>query len=409
MHAVKARLGLGGGLPRDALRLILALSVTSLSSGYLGVVRPIYLSLLGFSPVQIGLLWTVASISGALRAALYGVLADRYGRKPILLLVYLSTIPFFLVYLVSTDYALFIVASIIAGTGAVGYGGVVQQALLTEQVGDRGRNAAFSLQFFASSALSTLGTLLSGLPDLLQTAYGVELVAAVRVLFTLGIALTLVSTVIVLPVRERLTRAQPVEGERRPRPRRSWRVIGKFAIYFIFTGLGAGVIMPLFSLWFHLRFGIDMQTVGYIFAASKAVETFTYLLGPIIAPKFGLVNTIVTTRLGGAVCAALIPFAPVPVLAAVLYTARNAIQHISIPLRQSYMMAALRPEERASGAGIVHLSSAVSRSIAPTLGGYMMQELSTSLPLFVSAAVFTLSNVLYYLFFHKAKPPEERR
>jgi MFS family permease len=409
MHAVKARLG--SGLPRDAIRLILALSVTSLSSGYLQVVRPIYLNLLGFTPVQIGLLMTAASISGALRAALYGVLADRYGRKPILVLIYLSTIPFFLIYIVSTDYPLFIVASIISGTGAVGYGGVVQQALLTEKVGDEGRNTVFSLQFFASSACSTVGTLLSGLPNLFQAEYNVELVAAVRVLFALGVVITLVSTFIVLPVREMSTSAETenVGGDRQPRPRRSWRVIGKFSIYWIFTGLGAGVIMPLFSLWFHLRFGIDMQTVGYIFAASKAVETFTYLLGPLIAPKFGLVNTIVTTRLGGAFFAALIPFAPIPALAAVLYTARNAIQHISIPLRQSYMMAAFKPEERASAAGIVQLSSTVSRSIAPTLGGYMMQEISMSLPLFVSAAVFTLGNTLYYLFFRKVKPPEERR
>ena len=77
----------------------MALSLTSLSSGYLQVVLPIYLTLLGFTLVQIGLLWTVASIAGALRSALYGYLADRLGRKPILVLVYLSTIPFFLIYL----------------------------------------------------------------------------------------------------------------------------------------------------------------------------------------------------------------------------------------------------------------------------------------------------------------------
>ena len=149
------------------------------------------------------------------------------------------------------------------------------------------------------------------------------------------------------------------------------------------------ILVPLFSLWFHLRFGMDITTVGYIFAFSKGVETFTYLLGPLLAPKLGLVNTIVTTRLGGAFCAALIPFAPTPALAALLYTGRNAIQHISIPLRQSFMMAALHPEERASAAGIIQLSSTGSRAIAPTLGGYLMQEISTSLPLYVSAAVFT--------------------
>ena len=73
------------------------------------------------------------------------------------------------------------------------------------------------------------------------------------------------------------------------------------------------------------------------------------------------------------------------------------------------MMAVLHPEERASAAGIVQLTSTGSRAIAPTLGGYLMQELSTSLPLFISAAVFTLGNALFYLFFHKLKPPEERR
>jgi hypothetical protein len=143
---LKGRFGLDTGLHGDVIRLIMALSVTSISSGYIGVVRPIYLNLFGFTPVQIGLLMTVDSISGALRATLFGVLADRYGRKPVLLLVYLTTLPFHVVYLLSTDYRLFVLAAIFAGTGAVGHGGVVQQVLITEKVGDTRRNAAFSLQ-----------------------------------------------------------------------------------------------------------------------------------------------------------------------------------------------------------------------------------------------------------------------
>jgi MFS family permease len=406
---VTARLGLRGGMHRDAVRLIGALGVASLSGGFLQVVQPIYLSLLGFTPVQIGLLYTVASIAGALRSALYGYLADRYGRKPILVLVYVALLPFFLIYLFSTDYGLFVTAAILTGTGAIGYGGVVQQALLTEKVGDTGRNTAFSLQFFAASGSATIGALLSGLPNLLHAAYGVELLLAVRVLYVVGIVFAVCSTVIVLPIEEApRTPRGDVGAPVRRRPR-SWRVIGEFSVYNLLNGFAAGVIVPLFSLWFYLRFGIDMQTVGYIFAASKATETFAYLLGPLLAPKLGLVKTIVATRLGGAACAALIPFAPTPVLAAGLYTARNAIQHISNPLRQSYMMAAIPPTERASAAGIVQLTSTGSRAVATTLGGYLMQEVSTSLPLFVSAAVFTVGNSLYFAFFRNVKPPEERR
>jgi hypothetical protein len=87
----------------------------------------------------------------------------------------------------------------------------------------------------------------------------------------------------------------------------------------------------------------------------------------------------------------------------------NAIQHISLPLRQSYMMAVLRPEERASTAGVVQLSSTATGSLAPTLGGYLMQEVSTTLPLFISATIFTISNLLLYVFFDRIKPPEEAR
>jgi MFS family permease len=373
-----------------------ALGVTSLSSGYLQVVRPIYLSLLGFTPVQIGLLWTVASISGALRSVLYGYLADRLGRKPILVLVYLSTIPFFLIYLLSTEYSLFLLASVIAGTGAVGFGGVVQQALLTEKVGDTGRNAAFSLQFFGSSACATLGTLLSGAPEFFQARYGLDTVSAVKPLFVIGLLLVAVSIIVVLPVQEDRPPTTPRHRRRQPRAgvQRSWRLAAKFSVYYMLSQFGARIIIPFFSLWFYLTYQLDLTSVGYIFTASKAVETFTYLLGPPLSQRLGVVRTVVLSRMGGVLCIALLPVAPTPLVAALLFTGRNAIQRISLPLRQSYMMAVLRPEERASTAGVVQLSSTATGSLAPTLGGYLLQEVSTTLPLFISAAFFTVSNLL---------------
>jgi hypothetical protein len=83
--------------------------------------------------------------------------------------------------------------------------------------------------------------------------------------------------------------------------------------------------------------------------------------------------------------------------------------HIGLLSTVATIAAALQPDERASVAGIIRLSSTGSRAIAPTLGGYLMQKVSTSLPLFVSASVLTLGNTIYYLFFRKVKPPEERR
>jgi MFS family permease len=362
-----ARWGRAERLPGDAVRLIVAWGVTSMSSGYLQVVRVIYLNLLGVTPVQIGLLLTVANISGTLRPALYGFLADRVGRKPILVLVYLSTFTSFLIYLLSTSYTLFLVASLIAGTGAVGYGGVVQQALLTEKVGDARRNTAFSLQFFGSSACAMLGNLLSGAPDFFQARFGLDAVSAVKPLFVIGILLVGVALVVIHPVQEAPRPTVP----RQPHPQRgtgsprSWRLAAKFSAYSMLAEFGAYIFLPLFSLWFYRTYQLDLRTVGYVYTASKAVGIFTYLLGPSLSERLGVVKTMVLLRMGGVLCISLLPFAPTPLVAALLYTGRNAIQHISVPLRQSYMMAVLRPEERASTAGVVQVASTLLRHGAP--------------------------------------------
>jgi predicted MFS family arabinose efflux permease len=74
------------------------------------------------------------------------------------------------------------------------------------------------------------------------------------------------------------------------------------------------------------------------------------------------------------------------------------------------MMAVLPTEERATTASAVQLTSTTTAwSLAPTLGGYLMQEVSTTLPLFTSAAILTVSNLLFYVLFERIKPPEEQR
>jgi len=54
--------------------------------GFLQVVRAIYFALLGFSPVQIGILLSVATFISAINNVVFGFLCDRYGRKPFLIL-----------------------------------------------------------------------------------------------------------------------------------------------------------------------------------------------------------------------------------------------------------------------------------------------------------------------------------
>jgi len=48
------------------------------------------------------------------------------------------------------------------------------------------------------------------------------------------------------------------------------------------------MFINLASLWFHLRFEMDIKSVGYVFALSKFAESAAYLSGSAIAKKKGL-------------------------------------------------------------------------------------------------------------------------
>jgi len=82
---VLTRLGLKRGFDRDLWLLLGEMFSRRLVLVFLEVVRPIYLSLIGFSPIKVGLIMTIGTFVSALDSLILGSLSDRYGRKPFIL------------------------------------------------------------------------------------------------------------------------------------------------------------------------------------------------------------------------------------------------------------------------------------------------------------------------------------
>jgi MFS family permease len=74
-------LRLPDGFDRDLRFLMASMAFRRVSMGFLQVVRAIYFALLGFSPVEIGLLLSLATFVSALHSIVFGFLSDRFGRK----------------------------------------------------------------------------------------------------------------------------------------------------------------------------------------------------------------------------------------------------------------------------------------------------------------------------------------
>jgi predicted DNA-binding transcriptional regulator len=106
-----------GDAGRDVNLLTLSIFIRRIPMGFLNVMRPIYFTLLGFDPLTVGLITTIGSIISALDSALFGVLSDKYGRKPFLALGSFTSALRFMLYILSGDFWVLVIAQ---GIGALG-------------------------------------------------------------------------------------------------------------------------------------------------------------------------------------------------------------------------------------------------------------------------------------------------
>jgi MFS family permease len=118
---------------RDGKIMISARSVRTFAQGSIAVLFAVYLGKLGFSLVQIGTFFSFGIAGGALFALLVSLIAEKVGRRRLLVLFTLTTAAAATV-LVLTDNVLILTAFAFLGTlSGVGGGGGAQATQPLEQ------------------------------------------------------------------------------------------------------------------------------------------------------------------------------------------------------------------------------------------------------------------------------------
>ena len=113
------RIALPEGFDRDLKLLMGSMAFRRIAMGFLQVIRPIYFHLLGFSPVKIGILITIATFVSAIHSIVFGFLSDKFGRKIFLLLGSVFSALRLVIFAMSSDFWLLALGQ---GIGALGEG-----------------------------------------------------------------------------------------------------------------------------------------------------------------------------------------------------------------------------------------------------------------------------------------------
>ena len=392
-----------GHLTRDAWLLYVTRFTRLFAYGALSVVLVFYLTGLGLSEPQTGLLFTLTLAGDTVISLWLTTTADRIGRRRVLVAGALLMTAAGLTFAVTSNFLFLVIAGtvgVISPSGnEVGPFLAVEQAALAHVVPGKRRTAAFAWYTLIGSFATAIGSLCGGVAASRSYRPVVVLYAG------LGMLLALLFTRLSSATEPGAPQSSPPGFGVGP----SRGVILKLSGLFALDAFGGGfVVQSLAAYWFYLRFGIHAAALGAIFFGANVFAGISALLASRIAARFGLVRTMVFTHLPSNVLLILVPLMPSVEWATLVLLLRFSISQMDVPTRQSYVMAVVRPEERSAAAGITGVARTIGASVAPALAGMMFARPALiSVPFFLAGTLKIVYDLLLYREFVSVRPPEE--
>ena len=117
---------------------------------------------------------------------------------------------------------------------------------------------------------------------------------------------------------------------------------------------------------------------------------------------------MVFTRLSSNFLLLLVPLMPHVESAVAVLLTRHLLSQMDVPIRQSYTMAVVEPNERAAAAGILSVSRNAGAAFAPLFTGAILATPSLGLPFLLAGGVKVVYDLAIFVLFKNVKPPEEK-
>ena len=399
-------------IDRDGKLLILAGCVRASALGYLVGVLPGYMSALGAGAIYYGFLLTAGAIGALLLTLLVIIITERVGRRRLLVVFTLIASAAGAGMVLTGNHVLLLAFAFI---GALGRGSddlqptrPLWQASLTNTAYPNKRTDLFAVYYIALIVAGFLGgtvsTALEGSLNFLDISEIIEL----RAMILVFVVLMLVAALLYSRVSSEVEASAEARKLMNPFKLPSRRVIFTLAGLFGLNSLaGAMLLQSVFIHWI-INWSEEERREMLLLVLSAGLLSAVLVVPALwlaakMANRFGLVNTLVITQMPAALL--MIPAAFVPLGGlGVLY---SFLERLSAPLRASYIMAVVAPEERVAMAGIVILGITFLEAVGSLFGAVLTPIVPVIIPLFAGAALAIASNLALYRMFRHVKPPEE--
>jgi MFS family permease len=394
-------------LPRSATRdaglLVAARSLRSFGDGLTSVLLPAWLLSLGYGAVEVGVISAVTLLGSAALTLAVGLVAHRADPRRLLLAACALMLCTGVGFAAAPGFVLLLLIAF-AGTLNPSGGDVsvflpIEQALLVEAAEPAERTALFGRYNLCASLAVALGSLAAGL-----------FAAHARAAFLLYGSLALGAALLYRRLAAATPRAVGAPLPARGALSHSRGIVLRLSALFSLDSFGGGfAVNALLVLWLIQRHGLSVEMAGVAMAAASLLSGFSQLLSAPIAARIGRIRTMAFTHLPANFFLMGAAFAPGPVSAVGCLLARAALSQMDVPARQAYVMAVVRPEERAAAASVTNVPRSLAAAASPSIAGALLAASSFGWPLVIGGALKVVYDLLLLAGFRHHPAPDERR
>jgi MFS family permease len=374
--------------------------------------KSLFILELGATNEILGLLVMVETLGGMFFQIPGGVLADRYGRKRVIIASAILGFGSPLIYLFAGDWIQLVPAMLLASTASLSRGAM--NALIAESLPTDKRGAGFAAISFVQKIPNVFTGIIGGV---ILDHFGV--IPGVRVVLTGVIGVSALSVVIywmfleetLLPESGKDTKLELNLGSIRElgsMPREAW-------VLTIVAGLSSFSVRMVFSFtvpYVINIIGLSKTEYGAISTIVSLVSMFLTLPGGVLSDKIGRKQTVVISRIIASLSTIGIPLSTsVLTLGAFRITGSigsglggTFMRIRGGPVWQALVADMTPAEGRARMMGLMGTFVSIIGTPASYVGGYLTDNVSTEAPFYVSFALNTVGTLLILLLL---KPKED--
>jgi MFS family permease len=389
---------------------------------------------LDFSDYQIGLFMTLTLAGDVVLGTILTLIADKVGRRKILLggscLMILSGT----VFAVFENFWILLFAAVIGVISATGgdFGPFrsIEESIVSQLTSPSTRSDVLSWYVTFSSLGSSVGSEISGrLVHYLESRDGWATKDAYHTMFFMYTAMGIINFLLVLCLSKNCelqhqqlsseasqaeeteimlasdSESDTLEGEEEPNtsttakpyrpynsnePSRIKKALNFFSSRFADISRPTRAIM--YKLWFLLaldsiadgmvpysltnyymdeKFHLPKSTLGDISSVAYLCASFSTIFAAPLARRLGLVNTMVFTHVPSSTAVLLFPFPNSVVLTVILFFVRTGLNNMDQAPRSAFIAAAVKPEERTAVMGITTMLRTLASTAGPFITGIL--------------------------------------